>query len=195
MSIIVAVQKGNDIVIAADTTQSEGSLKISANYLLNNSKLVAVNDGFVGIAGWLASADIFQHIAINHPDKLDFSSKMKVFESALNIHKLLKDDYFIETSEGDKDQPVESSQLDMLIVNKNGIFELESYRSVSQYQRYWAIGSGSQLALGALHAVYDLYDDASQIAEIAIKAACALDDSCGLPLHSQLIKAESKSSE
>ena len=74
----------------------------------------------------------------------------------------------METQE-DKEQPVESSQLDALIVGPAGIFEFESYRSVSEYARYWAIGSGKTLALGAMHAVYDLLGDPLDIARAGVE--------------------------
>ncbi len=75
-----------------------------------------------------------------------------------------------------------------LIVNANGIFEIESYRSVAEYTRYWVLGSGNKLALGALHALYDKEDNLLTLAEAAIKAACEFDDGCALPMTHELVE-------
>jgi len=74
-----------------------------------------------------------------------------------------------------------------MIVNPTGIYEIESYRSVSEYTRYWALGSGKRLAMGALHALYDKSDDIVEIACAAIAAACEFDDGCALPVNYEVV--------
>lgn len=187
MSIIVAVRKGAKTAMAADTAESDGSVMIPAMYLVNHSKVVRYGKVLVGIAGWAATADIFESLMRNHGKSLNFDSRVAIFESALTMHKLLKEHYFLETTE-DKEQPVESSQLSILFANPNGIFELESYRSVAEYTRFWAIGSGKPLALGAMHAVFERYNDPAAIARAGVAAACEFDEACRLPLEVKRLK-------
>ena len=125
---------------------------------------------------------IFENIVENCPKQLDFSSKGGVFKSFLFLHRILKKEYFLETKEKD-DQPVESSQWDCLILSPAGIFNVLSYREVSQYQRFWAEGSGLRFSLGAMHATYDLHDDPEKIARAGIEAACEFDESSALPVQ------------
>lgn len=186
MSIIVAIRKGTQAIIAADTAQSDDSLIMKAAYLVNHNKIMRAGDSWVGLAGWSASQDIFESMSKNHSDLMDFSSREKIFESFRAIHETMKEKYFIDTQE-DKEQPVESSQLGAMIVNSNGIFEIESYRSVSEYTRYWALGSGQKLAMGALHALYESETSLETIARAAISAACEFDDGCELPMVHRLI--------
>jgi ATP-dependent protease HslVU (ClpYQ) peptidase subunit len=117
---------------------------------------------------------------------LDFTSRGAIFDTARKLHEIMKTDYFMDPQE-DKEQPVESSQISALIANAHGIFELESYRSVAEYTRYWAIGSGKKLAIGAMHALYSLHDDPVRIAEAALRAACQFDDGCSLPFETRAI--------
>ena len=190
MTVIVAVRKDDRAVIAADSAQSDGSLLVPQHFYRDFSKLRGCGECWLGSAGWSATADALDSIVRDHADALDFSSRAATFESARRIHRLLKKGYFIETQE-DKEQPVESSQIDVLILGPAGIFEFESYRSVSEYSRYWAIGSGKILALGAMHALYDRLGDPKDIACAGVEAACALDEACRLPFEYRRVRLRS----
>jgi len=186
MSIIVAVRKNDVLVIASDSAQTEDGMIVRAEYYANNNKILACGDSYIGLVGWSCTQDIMESIVRTQADKMKLSNRADIFDSFRQIHAQLKEDYFIETDE-DKDQPVESSQLGALIVGPGGIFEIESYRTVTEYSKFWALGSGKKLALGALQAVYDEKNDAEEIAQIAVQAACALDDACAAPIQSYRI--------
>lgn len=193
MSIIVAVQKGNKAVIASDSLFTQGSLKVSTQNKVNNHKIYKVKDAYVGFTGWSAMSIIFENIADKYPQKLNFSSRKHVFQTFLFLHAKLKSDYFVETKEKD-DQPVESSQWDCIILCPSGIFSVQSYREVMECKKYWAEGSGLRLALGAMHATYDLYNDPEKIAVAGINAASEFDDSCALPaqIYTMELKKQSR---
>lgn len=70
----------------------------------------------------------------------------------------------------------------VLIANPHGIFGVYGLRSVDKYNKYWAFGSGTDYALGALHCSYDRFDSAEEIAEAAIGAAAQFDNATGLPM-------------
>ena len=182
MTVIVAVRKDGRAVIAADSAQSDGSMVVPAHFYRDYTKLQRCGECWLGSSGWSATVDALESIIRCHGQDLDFTSRRATFESARRIHRLLKDEYFVETQE-EKEQPVESSQLDALILGPAGIFEFESYRSVSEYARYWAIGSGKTLALGAMHAVYARLSDPVEIARAGVEAACELDEGCRLPME------------
>jgi len=114
------------------------------------------------------------------------NSRWEIFEMLLAVHEKLKDDYFIDTSE-DSDQPVESNQLDGIVINANGIFSFGSYREVRQWDTFWALGSGRRLALGAMHALYETDATAQEISEAGVKAAAEFDDGCNLPLKTVVL--------
>jgi len=114
------------------------------------------------------------------------NSRWEIFEMLLAVHEKLKDDYFIDTSE-DSDQPVESNQLDGIVINANGIFSFGSYREVHQWDTFWALGSGRRLALGAMHALYETDATAQEISEAGVKAAAEFDDGCNLPLKTVVL--------
>jgi ATP-dependent protease HslVU (ClpYQ) peptidase subunit len=51
--------------------------------------------------------------------------------------------------------------------------------SVHKFVRYYAIGSGCDYALGAIHALYDSDFSAKEICQKAISAAIDMDVHCG----------------
>ena len=182
MSIIVVVKKAGKVVIAADTNYSFGNANVKSAYLSNRTKIHQFNDSLIGTVGATAHENVLEHLFEKHKTKISFNSAKEIFSTFLYLHPILKDEYFLNTSEGDDDDEYQSSQIDGLIANPNGIFGIYSWREVYEFEKFWALGSGRDYALGALFSVYDIFDEPEQIAETAVKAACEFDDGCGLPL-------------
>jgi ATP-dependent protease HslVU (ClpYQ) peptidase subunit len=128
-----------------------------------------------------------QNLLVEHPDKVDFSTRFNIFDSMKQLHPILKEEYFLNSKDEDADS-YESSRVDALIMNANGIFGLYSLREVDQYTRFWAIGSGAEFALGAMQVAYSLLDDAAAIARSGIEAGVCFDSSTALPMSSYSIK-------
>lgn len=191
MSTLVAVKKGGTAVLGSDSMFTMGSIKISPGNRVNHHKIHQVGNAYVGFTGWSLMHNVFEDIVEKHPASLDFRSRKHILKSFLSLHHLLKEDYYFETREK-SDQPVESSQWDCLIACPSGIFSVDSYRTVTEYDKFWADGSGLRFALGAMHALYDSALTAEQIAASALEAACALDDGSGPPLITKAVKLKPK---
>ncbi|MCP4491354.1 MAG: MFS transporter [Gammaproteobacteria bacterium] len=193
MSTIVAVLKNNKACIAADSLTSFGDTKQSAEFVTDADKIMrfsgAVSDNYMGIVGSAAHQLVLQNLITNHADKIDFSNRLTIFNTLKTIHPILKEEYFLNSKEEDDDS-YESSRVDALIMNTNGIFGLYSLREVDQYSKFWAVGSGSEFALGAMHAAYDQYDDADAIASAGISAGATFDNGSALPMtsYSMIVK-------
>ena len=189
MSIVCAAVKGGEIAISADSLASYGALKASREHLDNSGKLFEVNDSVIGLVGWCAVSTLFEHMIEHEQALFRLDSRMEIFDTLLILQQKMKDDYLLETRES-RDQPVESIQLDGLIVNANGLFEIGSYREVNQFRTFWAVGSGKRLSLGAMHALYAGDSNASEIAEAGVRAAAEFDDSCRLPLETRVVRVD-----
>ena len=73
--------------------------------------------------------------------------------------------------------------MDCLIANPHGIFGVAAHRTVQEFSRFYAYGSGSDYALGAMYFAYGNPKlDAEQIARHGIEAAAEFDDGTGLPI-------------
>ena len=193
MSIVVAIKRKNEIVIGADTQNSFGSMKLTAKHIVNCSKIISLkNSTYMGFAGWNAPIQAFSHLLLQREKKakkknrFDFSTQDSIFESLLKIQPILTKEYFISDSESGT-RPADSNQISAIIINKNGLFEIDTLREVTEFRDYWAIGSGQEYALGVVHALYDTDMSLVEIAKRAIMASAEFDDGCSLPEEIHLL--------
>ncbi|MEM0898201.1 MAG: MFS transporter [Verrucomicrobiota bacterium] len=180
MSVINVVRKDNQIAIAADSLVTFGR-RLCDRSMLADSKIYQFDGSFLGLVGYCAHNRVLESLIEFHGDKLKLGSKREIFESMKKLHPILKEEYHLESSE-DGSQPYESSQFCFLVANQRGIFEVDTYREVFEYNSYWSLGSGSAYALGAMHAIYeDPNYDAETIAYAGVEAASKFSSSCSLP--------------
>lgn len=180
MSTIVVVKKHNQVCIAADSLTTFGETRQSAVLDAAHDKILRQGDSYVGLVG-SAAHQLVIGSALKSIEGLDLHGREAIFGSFLKLHPILKESYFLNPKEDEHD-PYESSQIDALIVNATGIYGVYALREVFEYTRYWAIGSGSEFALGAMHALYDGNGDAEQIARAAITTSAEFSTSTALPM-------------
>jgi len=186
MSTIVVVSKNGKACIAADSLTSFGDLKMGSAYDRSHDKIQSYKDGFFGIVGSAAHALVMESVLADDKIELDFSSRLEIFESFRGLHSVLKENYFLNSKDED-DDPYEATHIDALICNPKGIFGVYSLREVSEYTKFWAIGSGSEFALGAMHALYNRLDSAEEIAKAGVEAGAEFDSSSSLPMSFKII--------
>lgn len=192
MSTIVAVKKNGKACIAADTLTTFGDVKQSSEFDDTHDKIYLYKDNYFGIVGSAAHHIVFQSLLKKHGDKLNFSSQLDIFESFRNLHPILKDEYYLNPKD-EEDDPYESSRIDTLIVNPHGIFAVYALREVFEYSRFWAVGSGGDIALGAMYALYDRLECSEEIAKNGIEAGATFNNATALPLTSYTIDLNPKS--
>jgi ATP-dependent HslUV protease, peptidase subunit HslV len=193
MSTVVVARKGNALAIGSDSLITFGETRLPPGYEAND-KLFHVHGNWVGAVGSVAHMPVLSQALQALPkDKLLLHSREAIFETFRLLHTELKERFFLNTKENDSD-PYESSQISILIANAHGIFGVESYREVFEFQRFWAIGSGRRFALGAMYASWDSAKSVREVAELGVRAGCEFDTSSAGPvrLHTLKLKADSK---
>ncbi len=178
MSTICAAKKNGRICLAADTATSFGDLVVGSDLVASSGKLLQFEDTWFGVTGSVAHGFALRE-ALRTIENTDFSSADRIYRTFLDLHAILKENIYLKTDEED-DDPYESSQMNMMLVNGSGLYSVHSYRDVMAYNRYWAIGSGADYALGAMHALYD-EAECEDIARAGIDAGCAFDSGSKLP--------------
>ena len=186
MSTIVVVKKAGKACIAADSLTSFGDLRLGSGYDAAHDKILTSQGNHIGIVGSAAHQLVMESLLADKEVEIDFSSRMAIFETFRALHPLLKEKYFLNAKDED-DDPYESTQIDALITSPHGIFGVHSLREVTEYTKFWAIGSGSEYALGAMFAVYDKYDSAEEIAAAGVKAGAEFNNASAMPLSSYVI--------
>ncbi|MEZ5308004.1 MAG: hypothetical protein R2684_12735 [Pyrinomonadaceae bacterium] len=186
MSTIVIVKKGGKAVIGADSLTTYGNTKESAEYVVNHHKILSYKDNFIGISG-TATLQMAVKDFLGRKRKVVGLSKIEeIFRFGLELHRSLKEDYFLLPDDEDS---FETFHGDLLIINKKGIFGLSSYKYVQEYSKFAANGSGAEFALGAMYAVYDNENlSAREVAETGVSAGAEFDDGSGFPLTFEELK-------
>ena len=188
MTTIAVVRKNGYCAIAADTLTKWGTGKESAAYVANNTKIVRVGESYIAGSGTSTFKLILRDYFARRDVPARFDSTINIFKTWQAFHAVLKEQYFLVTV-GEKDDTLESSKFDVLIANPHGIFGVGAHRTVQEYRKFYAIGSGTDLALGAMYASYDAPRlSAEQVARRAIEAAAEFDDATGLPAVSHAVK-------
>ena len=119
---------------------------------------------------------------------LDLHGKAAIYESFRRLHPVLKDEAFLNPKE-EEDDPYESSQMTVMIANPTGIFAVYSMREVFEFDRFWAIGSGRDFALGAMFVVYDGKSrSAAAVAQAGIHAGAEFDTGTSEPINLHEVK-------
>ncbi len=184
MTTLVVVKKAGVVAIAADSLVTFGDTRL-AHRFEDNRKLFKVDAvggaSYVGMAGTVAHFPVLRKAMLALPkDQLHLHSKDQVFDTFIKLHPVLKESFFLQTKEDDND-PYESSQFSVVLANSSGIYGLYSYREVFEFKEFWAVGSGRNFALGALHTAWPHAKTARELALLGVQAGCEFDKNSALP--------------
>jgi len=179
MSIAVAVSKHGKTVVAADTQENFGDRKVlRTNH--RSAKIMKVGASYLAQTGW----GIYENILTDYLSKAEaprLRNETEVFTFFVRFWRQLHKKYSFVNDQADDDDKTPFADLDasFLVVNRSGIFLVSGNMSVTQFNEYYAIGSGGSYALGALHALYNQDLEAEEIARGACGAATNFDIYCG----------------
>ncbi len=188
MTTVAVVRKNGIAAIAADTLTKWGPVKESATYVVNHEKILRVGESFIAITGNAT----FKHIVADYFEGFEEAPRLdsvgEIFRVWNRMHADFKDRYFLQ-SEEDKEEAIESTRLDALIANSSGIFGVSGQRTVQEFAKFYAYGSGSPYALGAMFAAYaDPARDAGEVARLGVLAACEFHDESGPPVELHVLE-------
>lgn len=185
MSTLVAVRKGKQICIASDSLTTFGDKKQKAEYVEEPAKFYKWGHSIVGLVGYAAHEQVLTSLIKNTKKAPEFSSKLEIFEAIRGIHKILKEEYYlVPITDDNKEDPYESTQMDMMIINKYGLFTALSLREVFEYKKFWAMGSGGDFATGAMFMAYQRKGATAQsVARAGITAGMEFDKNSYGPIH------------
>jgi ATP-dependent HslUV protease subunit HslV len=175
MSTLVMIERAGVACMAADTLTSYGSRKQSARYVARPEKILEVDGSYVGLVGWCAHQTVLESVFAHGLALPMIASERDLFEFSRVLHSKLKEEYFLNARE-DSNDPYESSQMTLFILNRNGMFGLDTLRFVERYRRFAAAGSGSSYALGAMFAAYEQGLPAEDIARLGVEAGVEFDN-------------------
>jgi ATP-dependent protease HslVU (ClpYQ) peptidase subunit len=188
MTTIAVVRKSGYAAIAADTMTKWGSGKETADYIVNHGKIFQVGTSYLGVTGNATFQAVLRDYFARPRVYAHFETPLEIFKTWQKLHAILKQDYYLVPGHGE-DDAIESSRMDVLIANAHGIFGVAAHRTVQEFSKFYAFGSGGDVAMGVMYAVYnDSRRSAEEIARFAIEGAAEFDDSTGAPVMSYAVK-------
>ncbi len=180
MSTIVVVKKNGSIIIGADSLTKYGDAKEPAEFIKDYSKIVSCDESKFAFVGHSSFGLVLESHLSSQEEKSSLNSKAEIFEFSRKLHPELKKNYYLVASD---DDTFECSDIDCLVANRSGIYGLYGMQNVQEYSKFYSFGSGSQYAMGVMHALYEQDFSAQQIATKALEAACCFDDASDSPFE------------
>jgi len=177
MSIAVAVRTKEEIILATDSKRTFGGGAVPADNL-RDIKLRQVGQAYIAITGWGVYSNILDdYLSSGRRPALNDSGS--IFTFFRNFWKALHQRYaFVNDQCSETDSPFGDLDASFLVAAPSGIFYVACDMSVTEFEQYYAVGSGASYALGAMHALYGS-DSAEVVARRAVAAASDLDIYCG----------------
>ena len=123
--------------------------------------------------GWAVNQTVMESVLANGLSLPEVRRELDLFEFARKLHKKLKKEYFLNAR--DKEHLWEWSPMVLFLVNRHGLFSLYADRCVERNRRFAAVGSGADLALGAMYAAYELDLPVEDVARLGVEAGAELD--------------------
>ncbi len=181
MSTIVVVRKGRRACIACDTLATIGSRKQKARYVESADKVFHFGDTYIGTTGYAVHNAVLHSYFSRHPENVNLDTPADIFETWRTMHKVLREEYHMNPRR-ESDDAYETTRMTAVLAGPRGIFGVTPARDVESFPRFWAIGSGTDFALGAMFAMYERTDDVEEIARAGIEAGAEFDDGSDLPV-------------
>jgi ATP-dependent HslUV protease, peptidase subunit HslV len=183
MTCIIGIIDKENIFMGCDSRLSGGTNFV---YNTNRSKLFKVKDFIIGIAGNVRYLNIIENnLYPRHHDYDLISMKYMCNEFTEDVRKCLEDNKY--SKELDKISSVPDNNT-MLIGYRNKLYGMTGDYAIVEYPDFYAIGSGSDFALGSLHTTAFFVDlSPTQRITKALESACKFDSACSEPFFIEKI--------
>lgn len=190
MSIVVAVQKDREIVIATDSQTNSGSMIDAAPNTLVR-KVSKIGSSYIASTGW-SVYDMLIEDYCKGIKSLSLDNEGQIFKFFIGFWKAMQDKYHFVNNQcdGNDESPFADLDNNFLVCNRKGIFQVDSDLTVMKFEQFRAIGSGREFATGALHVLYEQKNQsAEKLATCAVEAAIKYNMYCGGDVQSVRLKA------
>src|SRR4029078_9811065 len=150
MTPIAVARKNGYAAIAADTMTKWGSGKETADYIVNHGKIFRVGNTDLGVTGNATFQAILRDYFARPRVYARFETPLEIFKTWQKLHAILKQDYYLVPGHGE-DDAIESSRMDVLIMNPFGIFGIAAHRTVHEFSPFYAVVSGLDIPVGVMY--------------------------------------------
>jgi len=150
-----------------------GTCKEAEAYVINDTKIIQHGTAYIGFSGHPSLVDIF----------LNERPRNNLTEFLYMLHEALKEHYFLLNPQNTC-HSFQTIPFELLCISPDGIIEMDYQRSVREYTRFTAIGTGEEYALGSMQALYNTSLTSKNIANKGVEIAAKFDRKTALPTFS-----------
>ena len=177
MTCIVGLISNNKLYMGSDSQCTNG------NQILPTSreKIFTIGNLTLGTAGDVRFNNIIKYyldVPYHHNDISDMEYICTEFLG--NLRSAIEGQKFSEEKDNVSSIP---NYCELLVAYKNTLYAIWYDYSVVDFSEYYAIGSGSDFALGSLETTKQLGIDPKERIELALGAACKFNVNCALPFN------------
>ncbi|MFT4538427.1 MAG: ATP-dependent HslUV protease subunit HslV [Planctomycetota bacterium] len=190
MTTPVVVRNGTGARIAVDSLSHYRSTKKYSDGIAKHNKTLSVGSALLAPTGPASPQLILRSIKRDPERRADFHGLVGIFEILCEFQRVLQEDYSLNLK-ADEEVSYDSILMKLLIAAPGGTFGVYPSRSVHEYKRSYAFGSGADLTMDAMHASYERCDAVEDIARAGVEASACFDASTSFPMsiHSLDLKS------
>jgi ATP-dependent protease HslVU (ClpYQ) peptidase subunit len=167
---IVGIVHGGNVWMGCDSMASSDYVKAE----MRVPKIFRVGEMLIGVCGSLRVRDIVEFVPLPARLESDTNDRGYLVTSYVpQLRNALKEAGVLDADE------VDSFDGGMLIAYRGRLFQVYSDFAIMEQER-WAVGSGSDYALGSL---FSTSGDPQKRIKTALQAACEFSPSCAPPFH------------
>lgn len=185
MTCIVAAKENGKTVIGADSCTTVGDKKLVN--MVNGSKLVRFDSFIVGLSGTGPLKEILDSMLAGSPCTCEETCECVSWrdfpiESTLDVVKFLDKFMEIYQERGDAES---MESVELLLITADKIFCTMGESTVFEVGDFWAVGSGSDYALGVMETFRIMHPRHDRRAAVhqAIEIACKYSSGCEPPVE------------
>ncbi len=192
MGTLVAVKKGGEVCLAADS-QNLREPRLSSELSKIPQCILRIGESFVGLHCSVAFLQAFEQAvqligqSPSNSNALSLSTRHEISQFFTLAHQILREHSFLNVT-FDQGQEFEWMPMLALVINRHGIFKVDHSRAVYPLEKFWALGSGEDFAFGAIAALFDSSMSAEEIARSSLNAVKTLDSHSGSDLFVYTIR-------
>jgi len=177
MTVIAALKREDEIWMASD--QETTYYDLGRADQLNASKIIPYKNALIATSGMALFKNALRYYAATKKEayKAKFESETDVMDFFFKFHAFMKEKYGMGNAKNDEVEKL--SHNSFMVVTHELIYQVSCARDVATYQNFTAIGNGSEIVLGAIHALLPIIDSPAQILEKALAASCHFKHGCG----------------
>jgi ATP-dependent HslUV protease subunit HslV len=179
MSIVVAMHRDGRTVMGADTLTVFGDSECVPAENNSSIKCFRLGNSIFGGTGWALYDDILIDYLADKPDP-DLTTSAAIFAFFMDFWRALRERYtLVNEQAANRDAPFGDLDSSFLIANRGGIFKISSDMGITRFNHYYAIGSGAEFALGALHVLRSQPGSLENLVRQAVETAMTFDLNSG----------------